>query len=79
MKQQNDHFSYHITFEKEHVSSFDYGRITQEYLQGIGVDALYHEADFFICGPAPMMASMKKILRDRQVAPKKIHIEEFSF
>lgn len=79
MKQKNDNFSYHIIFSREPVDSFDHGRISEEYLQNIGVDALYPEADFFICGPAPMMSSMKKILTDNQVPQIKIHIEEFSF
>jgi predicted ferric reductase len=79
MKQQNAHFSFFITFSNEHVDTFDYGRITQEYLQRVGVDKLYPKADFFICGPAPMMDSMKKILEDNRVPPNKIHIEEFSF
>jgi len=64
---------------KEHVEPFDFGQITQEYLQRIGVETLYKEADFFICGPAPMMDSMKAILNNNKVAPDKIHIEEFSF
>ena len=79
MKQQNDNFSYHIIFSNELVDSFDYGLITQEYLQSIGVDTLYREADFFICGPDPMMNSMKNILSENQVPLNKIHIEEFSF
>ena len=79
MKQQNDNFSYHITFSKELVDFFDYGQISQEYLQSIGVDTLYREADFFICGPDPMMNSMKKILSDHQVLVNNVHIEEFSF
>lgn len=79
MKQQNGSFSYYITFSKEHVDSFDSGQITQEYLKQIGVHELYSEADFFICGPAPMMDSMKGILKDNKVDPDRIHIEEFSF
>lgn len=79
MEQKNPNFSYHITFSKEKVDPFDYGRISQEYLQHIGVNVLYPEADFFICGPVPMMDSMKRILRDNNVSSDKIHIEEFSF
>lgn len=79
MKQKSPHFSYFITLSKEQAGPFDNGRISQEYLRRIGVGALYPEADFFICGPAPMMASMKRILADNNVPPGRIHIEEFSF
>lgn len=79
MAQENADFSFHITFSKERVESFDHGRITQEYLQSIGADTFYHQADYFICGPDDMMGSMKKILRDNQVPLNRIHMEEFSF
>lgn len=79
MKQKNSFFSYYITLSKEHVEPFDFGHITKEYLQRVGVETLYREADFFICGPAPMMDSMKAILNINKVAPDKIHIEEFTF
>lgn len=79
MAQKNPNFSYHITFSRDHVEPFDFGQISQDYLQRIGVAGLYPVADFFICGPAPMMASMKGILNDNKVVLDKIHIEEFSF
>ncbi|MFA5528831.1 MAG: hypothetical protein WC996_09500 [Peptostreptococcales bacterium] len=79
MRDSNDSFSYHIILSKKQVDEFDSGQITKKYLQKIGVNTLYPEADFFICGPAPMMESMKKILKDNQVDSTRIHIEEFSF
>lgn len=79
MGQKNPNFFYHIIFSREHVEPFDFGRISPKYLQSIGVNVLYPKADFFICGPAPMMDSMKRILKDNNVSSDKIHIEEFSF
>ncbi|MDF2538495.1 MAG: hypothetical protein K0S76_1516 [Herbinix sp.] len=79
IKHKNPEFSYYITFSKEHVDSYDFGQITQSYLQRIGINELYSTADFFICGPAPMMDSMEGILRNNHVVPDKIHIEKFSF
>jgi predicted ferric reductase len=35
-------------------------------------------SDFFICGPPPMMKSMKEQLLRANIAPAKIHTEEFS-
>jgi len=79
MQHTNPNFSYHITFTNELVEAFDYGRISRDYLQCIKVNTLYSEADFFICGPRPMMSAVKSILLDNQVKPDNIHIEEFSF
>ena len=79
MQHTNPNFSYHITFTNELVEAFDYGRISRDYLQCIKVNTLYSEADFFICGPRPMMSAVKSILLDNLVKPDNIHIEEFSF
>lgn len=79
MRENNSNFSYHITISREQVEPYDFGRISLEYLQSIGVDRLFPEADFFICGPAGMMDSMKQILNKNDVQRGKIHIEEFSF
>ncbi len=78
MKQNYDHFSYYITLSQEEAEPFDHGQITSEYLQRIGIDQFYPEADFFICGPPSMMEAMKAILRENKVAASKIHREEFS-
>jgi len=79
MQQANPNFSYHITLSSEQVEDFDYGRISQDYLQRIKVNTLYSEADFYICGPPPMMSVVKSIILDNQVKPENIHVEEFSF
>ena len=79
LKKKNSNFSYYITFSNEIVDSFEHDQITKEYLKSIGVDKLYHDADFFICGPPLMMDAMKNILRDKEVPTKNVHIEEFSF
>lgn len=79
MRRINRHFSYHITFSKDEVELFDHGQISQDYLRRVGIDQLYGKAHFFICGPPPMMDSMKAILKNNGVASGQIHIEEFSF
>lgn len=75
----NPNFSLHITFSKESVPGYDRGRMNGDYLKKVGVDALYPTADFFICGPGPMMNSMKEILKENNVPAERTHIEEFSF
>lgn len=79
MHEQNPDFSYRLLFSEEQVDGYDSGFMTGDYFDSIGIDALYPEADFFICGPAVMMTSVKEILKANQVAPDKIHLEEFSF
>ena len=75
----NPNFSYQITFDQEHVETFNYGRISNEYLHRIRVSTLYNKADFYICGPPPMMNAVKSILLDNHVEPESIHTEDFSF
>lgn len=72
-------FSYHIIFSNEEVSGYEKGFITRDYLAKIGVAELFQEANFYICGPAPMIDAMKKVLAEERVSADQIYLEEFSF
>ncbi len=79
MKKINKNFNYKIILSRDKSDKYDHGRINEEFLEKIKVDKLYDEATFFICGPSPMMDSMKTILKKNNVKNNKIKIEEFSF
>lgn len=72
-------FSFNLILSRENVAPYPQGQISADYLSSIGVDTLYRKADFFICGPAGMMAAVDAILKDHKVDSAKIHIERFSF
>ena len=52
------------------------GRFTAEKIQPANGD--YIDTEYFICGPPPMMSSLRKQLREKNVPSLRIHTEEFS-
>jgi len=51
------------------------GFMTRELLER-NVEEM-HDADFFICGPPPMMTAVEKALSELRVRPDRIHYERF--
>lgn len=72
-------FSYHIIFSGENVEGYPHGFISDEFLAEIGVNELYSEANFYICGPAIMINHTKKLLQENNVDPNHVFLEEFAF
>lgn len=79
IKSANPNFSYHFIFSEEEVEGYPFGFVTENYLKDIGVDTLYDEGEFFICGPGPMMSAISNVLMKNGVDSENIHLEEFSF
>ncbi|MGT2667601.1 ferredoxin reductase family protein [Streptococcus rifensis] len=78
IKAKNPNFSYHLIFSNETVEGYDQGFITSDYLAKIGAD-LFQTAEFFVCGPPPMLAAAQEMLAKEKVDPERIHIDEFGF
>lgn len=79
IEKEHPNFSYHMIFSNEEVAGYSYGFITYEYLNEIGVGELYDTANFYICGPAPMINAAKKILKENNVPDENVYLEEFAF
>lgn len=78
-EQNHPNFHFHLILSKKSGNNYSFGHINDKYLSKIGINQLYTDADFFICGPNKMMSAMKSILTDNSVEPSRIHIEKFSF
>lgn len=63
-------------FQVYPVYSSIHGRITADMVASISAD--YLTADIFLCGPPPMMMSLKKQFRQKGISSAKIHSEEFA-
>lgn len=79
MKKQQPNFDFHLIFSREEVAHYAHGHVSAEFLQTIGVNEIYGTAEFFICGPPPMMKAVKQLLQANNVDEDKIHIEVFAF
>jgi ferredoxin-NADP reductase len=79
LMKSHDGFRYHITIANEKVDGYGFGFVDQSFLEASGVDMANSEADFYICGPLPMMDSVEKILFSNGVARARIYTEKFSF
>ena len=58
------------------ISSKERGRLTAEMIKASS--QIFPESTFFVCGPPPMMKSMRQQLNKLGVKNTKIHTEEFS-
>lgn len=79
MEQDNPNFRFYLILSREDHPPYSHGQINTEYLSEIGINALYSNADFFICGPSGMMTAMESILINNGVDTSRIHIEKFAF
>jgi len=52
------------------------GRINQEKIERLLPD--YAERDFFVCGPPPMIKSLRVILKELKIKTSRIYFEKFS-
>lgn len=78
MKKANPNFHVHIIFSNEEVEGYDFGFITNDYLEEKGA-AHYSEGHFFVCGPEPMINAAKRILDNGNVQYDHRHIDDFGF
>lgn len=78
IKKANPNFHVHIIFSNEEVEGYDFGFITNEYLEQKGA-ADYAKGHFFVCGPEPMINASKRILDNGNVTPAQRHIDDFGF
>jgi ferredoxin-NADP reductase len=72
----HQHIAYSRPREQDRLGH-DYdavGRIDGQALEDLLPDL---DADFYLCGPVPFMASLQQGLEDRGVAPESIHSESF--
>ena len=74
-----DNFSYHITLADEKTEEYGYGFIDHAFLEKSGAFTIPNNAEFYLCGPLPMMVSVEKILRSNNIPKKRIHAEKFTF
>lgn len=79
MEEENPHFKFHLILSKETHPLYPHGHISAAYLSEIGIQALYAEADFLICGPPGMMKAIRSTLIEKGVEASRIHLEKFSF
>lgn len=78
LKEINPNFQYHIIFSNEEVEGYAYGFITNQYLEEVGAGH-YEDGHFFICGPAPMLNAVRKVLANGRVPEDQIHLDDFGF
>jgi NAD(P)H-flavin reductase len=79
MKQECPWFSFMPTLTQENSSRYGHGRITPELLTGaIGSENLAG-ADYYLCGPLPMIRRLQQFLKSNSVPQRNIHSELFSF
>lgn len=78
-EQEHPNFKFYLVLSRENRPPYFHGQISNDFLSEIGLKPLYPTADFFICGPAGMMTSMKSVLLDNGVEDSRIHVEKFSF
>jgi predicted ferric reductase len=52
------------------------GHLTADYIESISGSV--NDKEIYICGPAPMMTSLRKQFRDKSVPGTSIHTEEFA-
>lgn len=79
MDGRHSQFTLHIALSKEQKDGYLHGRLSQKHFEDNGIEDYFKTADFLICGPAPMMASVRKMLKENGVESSRIHLEEFSF
>lgn len=79
VKKNNPNFTYDIIFSNEEVEGFAFGFITHEYLTELGISSLYLTANFFVCGPPPMLNAARGILESNHVPEENIYLDEFGF
>ena len=78
IKTTNKYFKFLSCQASEYIKDNCYGG----YLDLLRLERLvadYKERDIYICGPAPMMSSIVKILRNSGVSNKQIHFEKFGY
>ncbi len=64
---------------EESVNAKNKGLLTLERINQIhNINPILNADEYFICGPAPMMESVKNTLESNKTAKEKIHIEYFS-
>lgn len=64
-------------YSRHETSGSEHGHVTADVITRHVSDAV--QRDYFICGPAPMMAFVEEQLRALGVASAQIHQEEFTF
>ena len=74
-----DNFNYYITLADEKSEEYGYGFIYNVFLEKSGAFNLDDNAEYYLCGPLPMMVSVEKILKSNNISKKRIHAEKFSF
>ena len=72
-------FSHHIIFSNEEVEGFPHGFVDNDFIQKEGLKEYYETASWHICGPPPMLAAAKNLLKENNVTEQQANIEEFSF
>ena len=72
-------FSYHMTLADEEAEGYAFGFVDRPLLEKSGALSLAGDAEFYLCGPLPMMTSVEKILLDNNIPKANIHAEKFSF
>jgi NAD(P)H-flavin reductase len=50
------------------------GRVT-DYLNGLGTKFPWRETDYYLCGSAPMVLDVRRLLEEKGVSPESIHHE----
>ena len=79
LAKMHDNFSYHIALADEQIEGYSHGFVNEAFLQKSGALGLPANAEFYLCGPLPMMISVEKILRSNNIPKKSIHAEKFTF
>ncbi len=79
MEDDNPNFKFNLILSVDEDSTYPHGLIDAAYLAKIGIEELYSEADFFVCGPSVMLDAMKSLLLDSGVDASRIHLERFAF
>ncbi len=81
-KEHNENFKIYYTLDQPGDKWTGYtGRVNSSDLSKIIEENQFikkHEAEYFICGPAEMMETVKKTLTEEKIPSEKIHIEYFT-
>jgi len=79
MAEEFPNFSYHLIYSGEEVEGFPYGFVDDEFIRNEGLEELYETANWYVCGPPPMLEATKSLLEANNVDEDRKYIEEFAF
>lgn len=74
-----ENFTLHIIFSGEEVEGYPFGFVDDAFIRSQGLEAMYTDATWHICGPPAMLNAAKGLLEANQVTEEQTYIEEFSF